>query len=150
MSSNELPGGASQSVMDAILPGRLEILLMRVFDGEASDDERVELMAWVEAEPRLARLGELRAALIDALTGAGPAFTFPVGHLGRRRTTLPGGPARSRVAARPDATIPADRSPTGALERRIDNGSGLISRPFSRWVTQRLRGRRIQRLPRVL
>jgi hypothetical protein len=58
--------------MDAILPGRLEILLMRVFDGEASDGERAELMAWAEAEPRLARLAELRAALLDALTGAGP------------------------------------------------------------------------------
>src|SRR5688572_24602522 len=72
MALNEPTPGTSHPAMDAILPGRLELLLMRVFDGEASDDECAELLSWAEAEPRLAQLGELRAALLDALTGVGP------------------------------------------------------------------------------
>lgn len=68
--SNEAEAGASHEVMDAI--PRHEHLLMRAFDGEASDAERVELAGWADAEPRLAELAELRGALREALAVPGP------------------------------------------------------------------------------
>lgn len=71
MSLNEAPVGASNGSMDASL-SRLETLLMRAFDGEADGGEREELLAWAEAEPRLAELVELRSALREALAAPGP------------------------------------------------------------------------------
>ncbi len=58
--------------MDVPEPSRVELLLMRAFDGEADEAERAELLAWSEAEPRLAALSELRAALREALAAPGP------------------------------------------------------------------------------
>lgn len=63
---------ASKGTMETTVPGRLEALLMRAFDGEATPEERAELSAWADAEPRLAELAELRAALREALAVPGP------------------------------------------------------------------------------
>lgn len=71
MSVNEAPAAASNGSMDLTL-SRLETLLMRAFDGEADEGERAELLAWADAEPRLAELAELRAALREALAVPGP------------------------------------------------------------------------------
>ncbi len=46
---------------------RLDALLMRVLDDEASDDERRELLALADADARLAELIELRRALREAV-----------------------------------------------------------------------------------
>jgi len=51
------------------VPDRLDVLLMRVLDGEATADEREELMAAADADARLASLGELRGLLREALMG---------------------------------------------------------------------------------
>lgn len=66
---NEPVGTSSDLSMQ---PGRFETLLMRAFDGEATAEDRAELRAWAEAEPRLAELAELRAALLEALAVPGP------------------------------------------------------------------------------
>lgn len=51
---------------------RLDALLMRVLDGEASDDERAELLALADADARLAEATALRQALRAAvLDGVG-------------------------------------------------------------------------------
>lgn len=72
MRVNEAAGRASYRAMDGSMPGRFETLLMRAFDGEATREEREELAAQAETEPRLAEWAELRAALLDALATAGP------------------------------------------------------------------------------
>lgn len=59
-------------MMDPRPPTRIESLLTRAFDGEATDAERAELSTLVDLEPRLAAMSELRAALLDALTVPGP------------------------------------------------------------------------------
>jgi anti-sigma factor RsiW len=61
-----------RQVMDPHPPDRLEELLMRALDGEATAAERAELLSHADAEPRLAALEELRAALREALTVPGP------------------------------------------------------------------------------
>jgi anti-sigma factor RsiW len=48
---------------------RLDVLLMRVVDGEASESERLELLELAESEPRLAELRELRGRLKSAVLG---------------------------------------------------------------------------------
>jgi hypothetical protein len=58
--------------MEPPSPSRVELLLMRAFDGEADADERAELSAWAGSEPRLAELAELRTALREALASPGP------------------------------------------------------------------------------
>jgi negative regulator of sigma E activity len=58
--------------MDPRPPPRLEELLLRAFDGEATAEERAELLTFADAEPRLAALVELRAALREALAVPGP------------------------------------------------------------------------------
>lgn len=72
MGVNEPAPRASDPLMDPNPPSRVELLLMRAFDGEADAGERAELSSWAEAEPRLAELGELRAALRAALEVPGP------------------------------------------------------------------------------
>ncbi|MES2640115.1 MAG: hypothetical protein V4850_11550 [Myxococcota bacterium] len=57
--------------MDPRTPDRLEALLTRAFDGEATDEERDEL-ASLAAEPRLRALAELRDAVRAALVVPGP------------------------------------------------------------------------------
>ncbi len=54
------------------LPTRLDELLTRAFDGEASPAERDELAALAGAEPRLVAMAELRDALRAALAVPGP------------------------------------------------------------------------------
>lgn len=49
---------------------RLDTLLMRVLDDQASEEERQELMALADAEPRLAEQRELRESLRAALNDA--------------------------------------------------------------------------------
>ena len=58
--------------MDPRPPDRLEELLTRAFDGEATPEERSELDRLTIVEPRLAQLAELRDALRAALTVPGP------------------------------------------------------------------------------
>jgi negative regulator of sigma E activity len=58
--------------MEPSLPDRLEALLMRAFDGEATPGERGELAAVADADPRLAAWAELRGALRAALAVPGP------------------------------------------------------------------------------
>jgi hypothetical protein len=58
--------------MELPSPSRVELLLMRAFDGEADAAERAELSEWAGSEPRLAELAELRAALREALAVPGP------------------------------------------------------------------------------
>lgn len=58
--------------MDPRPPDRLEELLTRAFDGEASPEERAELDRLAIVEPRLAMLADLRQALRDALAVPGP------------------------------------------------------------------------------
>ncbi len=48
---------------------RLDVLLMRVVDGEASEAERLELLDLADAEPRLAELRDLRGRLRQAVFG---------------------------------------------------------------------------------
>ena len=48
---------------------RLDILLMRVVDGEASEAERLELLELADAAPQLAELSELRQRLKSAVLG---------------------------------------------------------------------------------
>jgi anti-sigma factor RsiW len=59
-------------MMDPRPPNRIEALLTRAFDGEATDAERAELSSLVDVEPRLAAMSELRAALVEALAVPGP------------------------------------------------------------------------------
>jgi negative regulator of sigma E activity len=59
------------TVMDPRTPDRLEALLTRAFDGEATDEERDEL-ASLAAEPRMRALAELRDAVRAALAVPGP------------------------------------------------------------------------------
>jgi hypothetical protein len=72
MGVNEPAARASDPSMDPNPPSRVDLLLMRAFDGEADAAERAELSAWAEAEPRLAAMEELRAALREALAAPGP------------------------------------------------------------------------------
>jgi len=58
--------------MEPSLPDRLEALLMRAFDGEATAAERAELVAVADADPRLGAWAELRGALRAALALPGP------------------------------------------------------------------------------
>jgi len=46
----------------------LDVLLMRVLDGEATPDERAKLLKLADAEPRLAEMKELRSRLREALS----------------------------------------------------------------------------------
>lgn len=59
-------------LMDPRSPDRFEELLTRAFDGEISPDERRELDALANVEPRLVALAELRDALRAALAVPGP------------------------------------------------------------------------------
>lgn len=52
----------------------LDVLLMRVLDGEASDEDRARLLELGDAEQRLARLQELRSELQGALEHAAASF----------------------------------------------------------------------------
>ncbi len=72
MSVNDRAVDASLPAMDANLPTRVELLLMRAFDGEASDAERAELERAIDLHPRLAALDALREALREALRVPGP------------------------------------------------------------------------------
>ena len=59
----------------------LDVLLMRVLDGEASPDERSTLLTLADAEPRLAEMEDLRARLRIALaerTGQAPEVVAEV------------------------------------------------------------------------
>ncbi|MFZ5476007.1 MAG: hypothetical protein ACOZNI_04470 [Myxococcota bacterium] len=128
--------------MDPILPGRLELLLMRVFDGEATDAERAELFAWAEAEPRLARLGELRAALLDALTGQGPVDVVAdvMAALDEEAAFAPVGGAIREALSAPvdftDAIMASVRAPDPDLELSAFSDGEL---PDGRAVAARLK-----------
>lgn len=59
----------------------LDVLLMRVLDGEASPDERSKLLTLADAEPRLAEMEDLRSRLRVALaerTGEAPEVVAEV------------------------------------------------------------------------
>lgn len=58
----------SQQQQDAMQ--RLDVLLMRVIDGEASVAERAELLSLADADVRLAELSQLRSRLRDAVAVA--------------------------------------------------------------------------------